>query len=160
MVHIAQARQLQPSVLHGLQLGQRQVPGVSAGRAEGDHSEGVDRRSVLTDKRMDEDRKQRKLCPHQRQRHQCKECGGSAFCEHQRIRSQCKDCGGGSICEHQRRRSECKDCGGGAICEHQRIRSRCKDCGGSAICEHQRRRSECKDCGGSAICEHQRRRRI
>ena len=59
---------------------------------------------------MDAARKQKKLCPHQRQRHQCKECGGSAFCEHQRLRSQCKDCGGSSICEHQRVRSRCKEC--------------------------------------------------
>jgi len=35
---------------------------------------------------------------------------GQNFCEHQRQRSQCKDCGGGSICEHQRQRSKCKDC--------------------------------------------------
>ena len=77
---------------------------------------------------MDAERKQKKLCPHQRERRQCKECGGSAFCEHQRQRSKCKDCGGSAFCEHQRRRSRCKDCDGGSICEHQRIRSRCKDC--------------------------------
>jgi len=69
-----------------------------------------------------------KLCEHQRQRSQCKDCGGSSICEHQRQRSKCKDCGGGSFCEHQRRRSECKDCGGGSICQHQRVRSKCKDC--------------------------------
>ena len=34
----------------------------------------------------------RSLCPHQRQRSDCKECGGSSICQHQRIRSQCKEC--------------------------------------------------------------------
>ena len=77
---------------------------------------------------MDAERKQKKLCPHQRQRSQCKDCGGSAICEHQRERRRCKYCGGSYFCEHQRRRSRCKDCDGGSICEHQRIRSRCKDC--------------------------------
>ena len=55
-------------------------------------------------------RKGRNLCEHQRERSQCKDCGGSGLCEHQRQRSKCKDCGGSSICEHQRRRSTCKDC--------------------------------------------------
>ena len=59
---------------------------------------------------MEAERKQRKLCPHQRQKEYCKDCGGSAFCEHQRRRSECKDCGGSAFCEHQRRRSRCKDC--------------------------------------------------
>ena len=69
-----------------------------------------------------------KRCEHQRQKSQCKDCGGSSICKHQRQRSQYKDCGGSSICEHQRQRSTCKACGGGSICEHQRLRSRCKDC--------------------------------
>ena len=77
---------------------------------------------------MEAERKQKKLCPHQREKIRCKECGGSAFCEHQRIRSTCKDCGGSAFCEHQRIRSRCKECDGGSICEHQRIRSKCKDC--------------------------------
>ena len=64
--------------------------------------------SVFTDRSME--RKQKKLCPHQRQRTQRKDCGGAAFCEHQRVRSRCKDCGGSAICEHQRQRSQCKDC--------------------------------------------------
>ena len=52
----------------------------------------------------------RKLCPHQRIRGLCKECGGASICPHQRIRSTCKECGGASICPHQRRRSQCKEC--------------------------------------------------
>ena len=97
-------------------------------------------------------------CPHGRQRHVCKECGGASICEHGRVRSKCKECGGASICEHGRVRSQCKECGGSQICEHGRERYRCKDCGGKGICEHGRIRSRCKECGGAQICEHGRRR--
>ena len=97
-------------------------------------------------------------CEHQRQRKQCKECGGASICEHNRERSSCKECGGASICEHNKRRSRCKECGGASICEHQRIKSSCKECGGASICEHNKRRSNCKECGGSGICEHQKQR--
>ena len=83
---------------------------------------------------------------------------GASICEHNRQRSNCKDCGGVSICEHNRQRSRCKDCGGASICEHGRHRIACKQCGGPQICEHGRRRSQCKDCGGASICEHGRRR--
>jgi hypothetical protein len=31
--------------------------------------------------------KPRSVCPHQRQRSQCKECGGASICPHQRLRS-------------------------------------------------------------------------
>ena len=41
--------------------------------------------------------------------------GQSKKCEHNRQRSQCKECGGASICQHARRRSECKECGGASI---------------------------------------------
>ena len=34
----------------------------------------------------------RSLCPHQRRRSDCKECGGAGICPHQRIRSRCKVC--------------------------------------------------------------------
>jgi hypothetical protein len=98
------------------------------------------------------------LCPHQRRRSQCKDCGGGSFCEHLRRRSTCKDCGGSGLCPHQRQRSTCKDCGGSSICPHQRQRSQCKDCGGSGLCPPQRQRSKCKDCGGSSLCPHQRQR--
>ena len=49
-------------------------------------------------------------CEHNRQRSQCKECGGEGICQHNRIRSECKECGGGGICQHARRRSRCKTC--------------------------------------------------
>ena len=55
-------------------------------------------------------KKPRSVCPHQRERSRCKECGGASLCQHQRIRSQCKECGGASICPHQRQRSRCKEC--------------------------------------------------
>ena len=32
------------------------------------------------------------LCPHQRRRSECKECGGAGICQHQRQRSKCKEC--------------------------------------------------------------------
>ena len=38
-------------------------------------------------------KKPRSLCPHQRRRSECKECGGSAICQHQRLKSRCKECG-------------------------------------------------------------------
>ena len=37
-------------------------------------------------------KKPRSVCPHNRQRSLCKECGGSGLCQHQRIRSRCKEC--------------------------------------------------------------------
>ena len=114
------------------------------------------------------------LCPHNRIKRQCKECGGSAFCEHGRIKytckeckgtgicehgrikRQCKDCGGGSICEHSRRKDQCKDCGGNGLCTHGRIKRQCKLCGGLGLCEHGRQKGQCKVCGGSGICGHGR----
>ena len=70
----------------------------------------------------------RNKCEHNRQKSQCKECGGSQICEHNRIKSQCKECEGCQICEHNRQKSRCKDCGGSQICEHNRRKSRCQDC--------------------------------
>ena len=99
-----------------------------------------------------------KKCPHGRQRHRCRECGGSSFCEHGRQRRQCRDCGGSSICQHGRRRAECRDCGGSSVCEHGRQRAQCRECGGSSFCEHGRQRRQCCDCGGSSFCEHRRMR--
>jgi len=97
-------------------------------------------------------------CEHNRQKSNCKECGGSSFCEHDKIKSRCKECGGGSICEHNKRKSECKECGGSSICEHDRRKSTCKECKGGSICEHNRQKSHCKECKGGSICEHNRRK--
>jgi hypothetical protein len=94
------------------------------------------------------------ICEHNRERSQCKECGGGAICEHNRQRSTCIDCSGGSICTHNKRRSRCKDCGGSQICEHNRERSKCKECGGGSICTHNKRRSRCKECRGGSVCKH------
>ena len=49
-----------------------------------------------------EHKKPLSLCPHQRERSLCKECGGASICPHQRQRSRCKECGGAGICPHQR----------------------------------------------------------
>ena len=43
---------------------------------------------------------------------------GQSRCEHNRQKNNCKDCGGTSICQHNRQRSRCKDCGGASICQH------------------------------------------
>ena len=89
----------------------------------------------------------RSLCTHQRQKHLCRDCGGSSICEHDRRRSRCRECGRSSIiCEHDRERSKCRECDGSSICEHKRMRSRCRECGGSSICEHDRQRSSCREC--------------
>ena len=97
-----------------------------------------------------------RLCPHQRRRSSCRDCGGSSICPHKRRRSQCKDCGGASICQHNRERTKCKQCGGRSLCQHGRQKSQCKDCGGSGICEHNRKRSSCVECGGASLCPHRR----
>lgn len=86
------------------------------------------------------------ICIHEKERAQCKECGGSSICEHNRIRNYCKDCGGSAICEHSRIRYQCKICGGYAICIHNKRKSKCKDCGGSEICSHNKQRGQCKEC--------------
>jgi len=88
-----------------------------------------------------------KLCPHQKQKQKCIDCGGSSICEHNRIKSTCIDCGGSSICEHNRRKYQCKECDGLSFCEHKRRKDQCKDCKGSQICEHNRRKDQCKECG-------------
>ena len=93
-------------------------------------------------------------CEHNRQKHKCKECGGSGICKHSRQKNFCKECGGSQICEHGRQKTDCKECGGIRFCEHNRRKSICKECGGSQICEHGRRKSRCKECGGSSLCEH------
>jgi len=67
-------------------------------------------------------KKPRNVCPHQRQRSRCKECGAS-ICAHQRVSSSCKECGGAGICADQRQRSACKECGGSSLCPHQRSAS-------------------------------------
>ncbi len=50
------------------------------------------------------------------------------ICEHNRERTQCKECGGVSICEHNRQRTQCKECGSRAICEHNCHRTKCNIC--------------------------------
>ena len=50
------------------------------------------------------------MCPHNRQKVRCYECGGSSMCQHKRRRSQCKECGGSEICRHLKIRSKCKEC--------------------------------------------------
>jgi hypothetical protein len=107
-----------------------------------------------TEKLMVPKKKIQKLCPHNKRKSRCVQCGGKGICEHDRIRSRCKECRGSEICEHNQRHSQCKECRGSQICEHNRRRLICKECGGSQICEHDRIRSSCKECRGGSICEH------
>lgn len=98
------------------------------------------------------------ICPHNRIKFECKDCGGKGICEHNKRRYTCRDCHGTGVCHHNRIRSKCRDCKGSEICEHGRSRYKCKGCKGSGICEHNKRRDTCIDCKGSAICEHSKRR--
>jgi len=72
--------------------------------------------------------------------------GSRLRCDHDRQRCQCKDCGGTRICEHGRVGFRYKECGGAQTCEHGRLRPQCNDCGGAGLCEHSKRRSRCKEC--------------
>ena len=101
-----------------------------------------------------ETNKKRAICPHGRQKSQCRDCGGSAICPHGRRRVICRDCGGASICSHSRQRATCRECGGSAVCIHGRQKFQCRECGGSSICMHGKPKPYCKACGGSAICKH------
>jgi tRNA(Ile2) C34 agmatinyltransferase TiaS len=44
--------------------------------------------------------KWKNVCPHNRTKTACKECGGSSFCEHGRMNYRCKDCKGVAICKN------------------------------------------------------------
>jgi hypothetical protein len=94
------------------------------------------------------------ICEHSKQKYHCKECNGKAFCEHDKRKDRCKECNGKSLCEHDKRRTDCKECGGSQICEHNIRKSICKKCDGSAYCEHKRIKYRCKQCNGNTICEH------
>ena len=62
-------------------------------------------------------------------RSRCVKCVG---CEHGRQRHTCKECGGTSVCGHGKLRHRCKECGGASVCAHGRLRYRCKECMGEA----------------------------
>jgi hypothetical protein len=96
------------------------------------------------------------ICPHDKRKSNCRDCGGSSICEHDKQRQKCRDCGGSQICIHNKQKSHCRDCGGGSICIHNKFKSQCRDCGGGSICIHNKFKSICRDCGGSQICEHNR----
>ena len=92
-------------------------------------------------------------CVHDKQKHQCRECGGSAYCVHDKQKHYCKECGGSSLCEHGVRKTNCKICGGNSICIHGIQKCSCRDCGGVGFCEHGVRKTNCKICGGSNLCK-------
>jgi hypothetical protein len=92
-------------------------------------------------------------CYHEKQKAQCKECGGSSICQHGRQKAQCKECGGSGICQHNKYKSNCKECGGSSICEHGKYKTVCKECCGSSVCEHGKYKIACKICDGSKLCK-------
>ena len=76
------------------------------------------------------------------------------LCEHQRQRSECKDCGGSDLCEHQRQKSKCTECNPDAPCEHNMVAGECWKCEALRICAHGQPRIKCTDCWNSGLCCH------
>ncbi len=87
-----------------------------------------------------------KKCPHGKQKHVCKYCGGNSLCKHNRQKHTCIECRGASVCEHRRLRYSCKDCGGNSFCEHNRLRTSCRECRGGGRCKHNIIRATCRIC--------------
>ena len=85
-------------------------------------------------------------CSHNKQKAQCRECGGSALCIHDKQKSKCRECGGSAYCIHDKEKSKCRECGGSGICIHGRLKAQCRECGGSALCIHDKRKTRCIDC--------------
>lgn len=100
------------------------------------------------------------VCNHNRQRANCRECGGSSFCEHNHYKPYCRDCKGSGFCKHDRLKANCRDCKGCGICKHDRRKRRCRDCKGSGICKHDRRKTNCRECKGSGVCKHDRQKAV
>ena len=44
------------------------------------------------------------ICPHDRIKYKCKDCGGKGVCVHGRRKNQCLECGGSQMCVHGRRK--------------------------------------------------------
>ena len=85
-------------------------------------------------------------CIHNKQKYQCKECGGTQICIHDKYKSVCKECKGSQICIHNKQKQKCKECGGTQICIHNKRKDQCKECKGSQICDHNKTKSQCKKC--------------
>ena len=96
----------------------------------------------------------RKLCEHNKQKYQCRECNGSQICIHDKYKSTCRDCGGSAFCIHDKEKSRCRDCKGSGICIHDKRKSRCRDCGGNDLCIHDKLKQYCRDCKGNGFCIH------
>ena len=98
-----------------------------------------------------------KKCEHGKQKHRCRDCGGSSFCEHNKRKTYCETCGGSELCIHKKRKARCRECNGTEICIHKKSKYICRECSdGSAYCEHKKNKRFCKECGGSAYCEHKK----
>ena len=49
-----------------------------------------------------------KLCPHNRQKSRCFECGGSEACVHNKRKSRCYQCN--NMCIHNHIKHSCEEC--------------------------------------------------
>jgi len=67
--------------------------------------------------------------PPKRKSH-CTQCngGGGSICPHDRQRNWCLECGGKARCSHGIQRSKCPECGGSGLCSHGKVRCRCRQC--------------------------------
>jgi hypothetical protein len=99
------------------------------------------------------------ICIHNKRKIVCKICGGSQVCIHNKLKQVCKECKGSLLCEHNKQKRLCIDCNGSAICTHNKIKYNCKECGGSSYCIHKKTKSICKECNGCSICEHNKQKR-
>lgn len=100
-----------------------------------------------------------KKCEHGKQKHRCRDCGGSSFCEHNKRKTYCETCGGSELCIHKKRKARCRECNGTEFCIHKKSKYICRECSdGSAYCEHKKIKRLCKECGGNAYCEHKKRK--
>ena len=96
-----------------------------------------ERRKVLRDA---------KRCEHNKLKHQCRQCDGSAFCIHDKIKTQCRACNGSAFCIHDKIKTQCRTCNGSAFCIHDRRKSDCRQCDGSAFCMHGKFKHHCIHC--------------
>ena len=103
----------------------------------------------------------RPKCPHGRERHRCKECGGKGICSHNQERRKCVDCKGSAICAHGRQKYRCKYCDENSVVSNwvsPRVDSVSSSpkCSIRMICPHNKRIHDCVECDGIQICGHKR----
>ncbi|OLP73031.1 hypothetical protein AK812_SmicGene47906 [Symbiodinium microadriaticum] len=110
-------------------------------------------------------RKIHKKCPHGRQRHVCRDCGGSSLCQHDRQKHNCRECGD-CLCPHGKSNYGyfCAKCNGKGLCQHGVSKYQCPECRPARLgsrnregeikykCPHGRERHNCSDCN-DVVCD-------